>query len=83
MAAQVDLDGRGEPAQTQDGPRGLDERRFGKIELARDGGAPGVVARSIEETDNEVYERWPEQPADARRLKGTFESFGLPAELAA
>jgi RNA polymerase sigma-70 factor (ECF subfamily) len=39
------------------------------------------VARSIEETDNEVYARWPEQPADARRLSGTFERFGLPERL--
>ena len=36
------------------------------------------VARSTEETEREVYARWPEQPADPRRLAGTFESFGLP-----
>jgi RNA polymerase sigma-70 factor (ECF subfamily) len=39
------------------------------------------VARSTEETDNEVYARWPEQPADADRLSGTFERFGLPDRL--
>jgi RNA polymerase sigma-70 factor, ECF subfamily len=39
------------------------------------------VARSIQETENEVYERWPEQPVDAIRLAGTFESFGLPGRL--
>jgi RNA polymerase sigma-70 factor, ECF subfamily len=39
------------------------------------------VARSIEETENAVYERWPEQPMDAIRLAGTFESFGLPGRL--
>ena len=39
------------------------------------------VARSTEETDNEVYARWPEQPADARRLEDTFERFGLPSRL--
>jgi RNA polymerase sigma-70 factor, ECF subfamily len=39
------------------------------------------VARSIEEPDNEVYARWPEQPADPRRLAGTFERFGLPDRL--
>jgi RNA polymerase sigma-70 factor (ECF subfamily) len=39
------------------------------------------VARSIEETEPEAYERWPDQPADARRLMGTFERFGLPGRL--
>ena len=39
------------------------------------------VARSIEETENAVYERWPEQPPDAIRLAGTFGSFGLPEKL--
>jgi RNA polymerase sigma-70 factor (ECF subfamily) len=39
------------------------------------------VARSIEATDPEAYERWPEQPADARRLVGTFTRFGLPDRL--
>jgi RNA polymerase sigma-70 factor (ECF subfamily) len=39
------------------------------------------VARSTEETNNEVYARWPEQPADARRLEGTFERFGMPERL--
>ncbi|MEA2273050.1 MAG: hypothetical protein QOI98_1758 [Solirubrobacteraceae bacterium] len=41
------------------------------------------VARSIEAPDDGAYERWPEQPADPRRLIGTFESFGLPGELPA
>jgi RNA polymerase sigma-70 factor (ECF subfamily) len=39
------------------------------------------VARSIEETERAVYERWPEQPADPKRLAGTFELFGLPGKL--
>jgi hypothetical protein len=39
------------------------------------------VARSIEPEEREAYARWPEQPADPRRLMGTFERFGLPARL--
>jgi RNA polymerase sigma-70 factor, ECF subfamily len=39
------------------------------------------VARSIEATEPEAYERWPEQAADPRRLTGTFERFGLPGQL--
>jgi RNA polymerase sigma-70 factor (ECF subfamily) len=39
------------------------------------------VARSIEETDKEVYARWPEQPTDPKRLAGTFHRFGLPGRL--
>jgi RNA polymerase sigma-70 factor, ECF subfamily len=39
------------------------------------------VVRSIEETEREVYERWPEQPADPSRVTGFFERFGLPARL--
>jgi RNA polymerase sigma-70 factor (ECF subfamily) len=39
------------------------------------------VARSTEETERAVYERWPEQPADPKRLAGTFENFGLPGKL--
>jgi RNA polymerase sigma-70 factor (ECF subfamily) len=39
------------------------------------------VARSTAETERAVYERWPEQPADAKRLAGTFELFGLPGKL--
>jgi RNA polymerase sigma-70 factor, ECF subfamily len=38
------------------------------------------VARSTEETEREVYSRWPEQPADPKRLAGTFELFGLPSK---
>ena len=40
------------------------------------------VARSIQETEREVYARWPEQPADPRRLIGFFERFGLPSRVA-
>ena len=39
------------------------------------------VARSTEETRNEVYARWPEQPIDPARLAGTFERFGVPERL--
>ncbi len=39
------------------------------------------VARSIEATEREAYARWPDQPADPRRLQGTFERFGLPERL--
>jgi RNA polymerase sigma-70 factor (ECF subfamily) len=39
------------------------------------------VVRSTEPTDREAYSRWPEQPADERRLRGTFDRFGLPAQL--
>ena len=38
------------------------------------------VARSTEETEREMYERWPDRQLDAARLKGTFERFGLPAQ---
>jgi len=36
------------------------------------------IARSIESPDPEAYERFPEQPADPRRLEGFFERFRLP-----
>ena len=39
------------------------------------------VARSTEETRNEVYARWPEQPLDEQRLLGTFGRFGVPERL--
>ncbi|MGH2922506.1 MAG: RNA polymerase subunit sigma-70, partial [Solirubrobacterales bacterium] len=39
------------------------------------------VVRSTELPDREVYERWPDQPADPDRLAGTFERFGLPGRL--
>jgi RNA polymerase sigma-70 factor, ECF subfamily len=39
------------------------------------------VARSAQETANEVYSRWPEQPIDPERLAGTFERFGVPDRL--
>ena len=41
------------------------------------------IARSIEATEPEAYERYPEQPADPRRLEGTFGRFGLPERLPA
>jgi RNA polymerase sigma-70 factor (ECF subfamily) len=39
------------------------------------------IARSTEETRNEMYARFPELPADDRRLLGTFGRFGLPDRL--
>jgi RNA polymerase sigma-70 factor (ECF subfamily) len=39
------------------------------------------VARSIEPSEREAYSRWPEQPADPRRLEGVFGRFGLPDRL--
>jgi RNA polymerase sigma-70 factor (ECF subfamily) len=39
------------------------------------------VARATEAEEREAYHRWPEQPADERRLEGTFARFGLPARL--
>jgi RNA polymerase sigma-70 factor (ECF subfamily) len=39
------------------------------------------IVRSTEATDPEVYQRFPDQPLDARRLEGTFERFGLPDRL--
>jgi hypothetical protein len=39
------------------------------------------VARSIEQTEPEAYERWPEEPAEPRRLAVFFGSFGLPDRL--
>jgi RNA polymerase sigma-70 factor, ECF subfamily len=39
------------------------------------------VARTIEPTEPEAYERWPEQSADDRRLEGAFGRFGLPERL--
>jgi RNA polymerase sigma-70 factor (ECF subfamily) len=39
------------------------------------------IARSIESEEPEAYERFPEQPADTGRLRGTFERFGLPERL--
>jgi RNA polymerase sigma-70 factor (ECF subfamily) len=40
------------------------------------------IVRSTDATEGEAYVRFPEQPMDARRLAGTFEIFGLPAQLA-
>jgi RNA polymerase sigma-70 factor, ECF subfamily len=39
------------------------------------------VARSTQLPERHVYARWPEQPADPRRLEAIFERFGLPARL--
>jgi RNA polymerase sigma-70 factor (ECF subfamily) len=39
------------------------------------------IARSIEATDPEAYERFPDEPMDPRQLRGTFERFGLPGRL--
>src|SRR3954447_11618329 len=39
------------------------------------------INRSIEASDPEAYERFPEQPADPRTLEGTFGRFGLPDRL--
>ena len=39
------------------------------------------INRSIESDDPESYERFPEQKADPKQLKGTFEVFGLPERL--
>jgi RNA polymerase sigma-70 factor, ECF subfamily len=39
------------------------------------------IVRSTEATQPEVYERFPDQPVDARRLAGAFERFGLPERL--
>ena len=40
------------------------------------------IVRSIESADPEAYERFPEQPADPRRLNAAFERFALPPRLA-
>jgi RNA polymerase sigma-70 factor, ECF subfamily len=39
------------------------------------------IVRSIRANQPEAYERFPEQPADPRRLTGAFERFGLPDRL--
>ncbi len=41
------------------------------------------IARSAAPREPEAFERYPDQPVDAARLHGVFESFGLPAELSA
>jgi RNA polymerase sigma-70 factor, ECF subfamily len=40
------------------------------------------IVRSIEDSEPESYERFPDQPMDPRRLAGTFERFGLPDRIA-
>jgi RNA polymerase sigma-70 factor (ECF subfamily) len=39
------------------------------------------IVRSTESADPEAYHRFPEQPADPRRLHVAFARFGLPAQL--
>jgi RNA polymerase sigma-70 factor (ECF subfamily) len=39
------------------------------------------IARSAQEEDNDLYQRWPELAPDERVLQGTFGSFGLPDRL--
>ncbi len=39
------------------------------------------IVRSIDASEPEAYERFPDQPADSRRLHGAFERFGLPERL--
>jgi RNA polymerase sigma-70 factor, ECF subfamily len=39
------------------------------------------IVRSTESEDREAYERFPEQPMDARQVTGAFERFGLPERL--
>jgi len=39
------------------------------------------VVRSIEPEQREAYHRWVDQPADAQRLAGVFERFGVPERL--
>jgi RNA polymerase sigma-70 factor (ECF subfamily) len=39
------------------------------------------IVRSTEAPDDGTYERFPDQPFDARRLTGAFERFGLPDRL--
>jgi RNA polymerase sigma-70 factor, ECF subfamily len=41
------------------------------------------VSRSTQLPERQVYARWPEQPADSRRLVAFFERFGLPDQLPA
>ncbi|MGH2856374.1 MAG: sigma-70 family RNA polymerase sigma factor [Solirubrobacteraceae bacterium] len=39
------------------------------------------IVRSTESTDPRAWERFPEQPVNARQLTGVYERFGLPARL--
>ncbi len=39
------------------------------------------IVRSIEATEPDAYERFPEQPVDPRRLAGAFGRFDLPGQL--
>ncbi|HEX2087306.1 MAG TPA: sigma-70 family RNA polymerase sigma factor [Solirubrobacteraceae bacterium] len=39
------------------------------------------VVRSTEPAEREAYHRWVDQPADEKRLAGTFARFGLPEQL--
>ena len=40
------------------------------------------IVRSTDSPEPQAYLNFPEQPMDERRLSGTFERFGLPAQLA-
>ena len=40
------------------------------------------IVRSTESSEPSVYERFPEQPADPRRLHLVFDRFRLPAQIA-
>jgi RNA polymerase sigma-70 factor (ECF subfamily) len=48
---------------------------------ARISAVTAFICRSIESSDPEAYARFPEEPADPRRLAAYFESFGLPARV--
>jgi hypothetical protein len=39
------------------------------------------IVRSTEASDPRAYERFPDEPADPRGLRGAFERFGLPERL--
>jgi RNA polymerase sigma-70 factor (ECF subfamily) len=50
---------------------------------ARISDVTAFVSRSTQLPERHVYARWPEQPADSRRVVAFFERFGLPDELPA
>ncbi len=39
------------------------------------------IARSSEPRDREVFQRYPDEPVDARKLSDVFERFNLPIQL--
>ncbi len=61
-------------------PFALNVLTFRPDGLIRD--VTAFVARSIEPAEREAYHRWVDQPADERRLQGTFARFGVPDRLA-